>query len=58
MNRYELRARVYFFIGMLNLILAVPLGIKWGGIGCAVATGSAMLIGEWDSYELDLQHED
>lgn len=45
MNRYELRARVYFFIGMLNLILAVPLGIKWGGIGCAVATGSAMLIG-------------
>lgn len=45
MNRYELRARIYFCIGMLNLILAVPLGIKWGGIGCAVATGSAMLIG-------------
>lgn len=45
MNRYELRARIYFCIGILNLILAVPLGIKWGGIGCAVATGSAMLIG-------------
>ena len=45
LNRYELRARIYFFVGVLNLILAIPLGIKWSGIGCAIATGLSMFIG-------------
>ena len=45
MNQYDFRARVYFMTGVLNLLLAVPLGIKYGGIGCAVATGLSMLIG-------------
>ena len=30
---------------MLNLVLAIPLGMKYGGIGCAVATGFSMLMG-------------
>lgn len=45
MNRYEFRAKIYFLTGVLNLVLAIPLGIKYGGIGCAVATGFSMLIG-------------
>jgi len=45
MNHYDFRAKIYFMTGLLNLILAVPMGIKFGGIGCAVATGFSMLIG-------------
>lgn len=45
MNRYEFRAKIYFLTGVLNLVLAIPLGIKYRGIGCAVATGFSMLIG-------------
>jgi O-antigen/teichoic acid export membrane protein len=45
MNHYDFRAKIYFMTGVLNLALAVPLGIKFGGIGCAVATGLSMVIG-------------
>lgn len=45
MNRYDFRAKIYFLTGVLNLVLAIPLGIKYGGIGCAVATGFSMLMG-------------
>lgn len=45
MNRYDFRARIYFVTGVLNLLLAIPLGIKYGGIGCAVATGISMIVG-------------
>lgn len=45
MNRYDLRAKIYFLTGVLNLVLAIPLGMKYGGIGCAVATGFSMLMG-------------
>lgn len=44
-NRYDFRAKVYFFMGIFNLCLAIPLGYKYGGIGCAFATGLAMLLG-------------
>lgn len=45
MNRYDFRARIYFLTGILNLLLAIPMGIKYGGIGCAVATGISMIVG-------------
>jgi len=45
MNCYDFRAKIYFLTGVLNLIMAIPLGIHYGGIGCAVATGISMLIG-------------
>lgn len=44
-NHYDFRAKVYFGIGILNLILAIPLGMKYGGIGCAFSTGFSMFIG-------------
>lgn len=44
-NRYDFRAKVYFCMGVFNLCLAVPLAIRYGGIGCAFATGLSMLIG-------------
>lgn len=45
MNRYDFRAKIYFLTGLLNLIMAIPLGIHYGGMGCALATGFSMLIG-------------
>lgn len=45
MNRYDFRARIYFLTGLLNLIIAIPLGVRYGGIGCAVATGISMVVG-------------
>ena len=44
-NKYDFRAKVYFVMGLLNLCLAIPLAIKYGGIGCAFATGLAMFLG-------------
>lgn len=44
-NKYDFRAKVYFVMGIFNLCLAIPLAIKFGGIGCAFATGLAMFIG-------------
>ena len=44
-NKYDFRAKVYFIMGLLNLCLAIPLAIKYGGVGCAFATGLAMFLG-------------
>ena len=45
MNRYGIRAAVQSLVGLLNIILAIPLGMKYGGIGCAAATGLCMFLG-------------
>lgn len=44
-NKYDFRAKVYFCVGVLNLIMAIPLAVNFGGIGCAFATGFSMFIG-------------
>lgn len=44
-NKYDFRAKVYFCMGIFNLCLTIPLGLKYGGIGCAFSTGLAMFIG-------------
>lgn len=44
-NQYTFRARIYSCVGILNLCLALPLGIRYGGIGCAIATGISMFVG-------------
>lgn len=45
LNQYDFRAKVYLGMGVLNLMLAIPLGMKFGGIGCAFSTGLCMFIG-------------
>jgi len=45
MNRYGIRAAVQTLVGAINIVLAVPLGMKYGGIGCAAATGFCMFLG-------------
>ncbi len=43
-NCYDFRAKVLFCSGVLSLSLAIPLGLRYGGTGCAFATGLAMVI--------------
>jgi len=43
-NNYWFKATVYFIVCIFNIIIAVPLAIKYGGIGCAIATGLMMFI--------------
>lgn len=44
-NKYDFRAKVYFCMGIFNLLLAIPLAKEYGGIGCAFATGLSMFLG-------------
>lgn len=44
-NKYDIRAKVYFFMGVLNFCLAIPLAKIYGGIGCAFVTGSVIFVG-------------
>ena len=52
MNCYDFRARIYFLTGALNLLLAIPLGIKYGGIWWGV--GKRVFLILWIYYELVL----
>ncbi len=44
MNRYDFRAKVLFGSGVLSVSLAIPLALRYGGTGCAFATGLAMVV--------------
>lgn len=44
-NCYDFRAKVLFVSGVFSLALAIPLGVRFGGTGCAFATGLSMLLG-------------
>ena len=42
-NKHQFRSKVYFFMALFNAAISVPLGMKWGGLGCAMGTGISMI---------------
>ena len=44
-NMHQFRAKVYFFMALGNVIISIPLGMKWSGFGCALGTGISMIVG-------------
>lgn len=44
-NMQKFRSNVYIIIAIINVILSIQLGKVFGGIGCALATSFAMIIG-------------
>ncbi|MHB8126269.1 MAG: oligosaccharide flippase family protein [Desulfitobacteriaceae bacterium] len=44
-NRNAFRSVVYLSIAVLNVLVSIPLAKMWGGIGCALATGISLIIG-------------
>ncbi len=45
MNKHAFRSGVYFCIAVLNVAASIPLAQRFGGLGCALATSVAMIVG-------------
>lgn len=45
-NKMKFRSVLYLIISLLSLGISIPLGKLYGGIGCAIGTSSALLIGQ------------
>lgn len=45
-NRHQFRALVYVGIAVLNVMISIPLAYVWGGIGTAVGTSVATILGQ------------
>lgn len=43
-NKHQFRSKVYFFMALGNVAISIPLGMKWGGFGCAMGTGISMIV--------------
>lgn len=43
-NIYQIRAKVYVFVGILNIVLGIYMGKYYGGVGCAIATACSLFI--------------
>lgn len=44
-NLHQFRAIVYLLIAILNVVLSIPLTIKWGGVGAALGTAISLVLG-------------
>jgi len=46
MNKHQFRAKIYLLIAILNIAISIPLSIKWQGVGAALGTAIAVLLGQ------------
>lgn len=44
-NKHSFRSLVYIAIAILNVLISIPLSKKYGGVGCAIATGACLFMG-------------
>ncbi len=44
-NMHQFRSKVYFCMAIGNALASIPLGMKFGGIGCALGTAISMVVG-------------
>ena len=44
-NMHQFRSKVYICMAAGNVAVSVPLGMRWGGLGCAMGTAISLLIG-------------
>ncbi|MTP79568.1 oligosaccharide flippase family protein [Turicibacter sanguinis] len=44
-NMHQFRSMIYIFIAILNVMVSIPLAKMYSGVGCALATGISMVIG-------------
>lgn len=43
-NKHRFRSLVYMVMALCNVALSIPLGLRWGGTGCAVGTAVSLLL--------------
>ena len=46
LNMQQFRSIVYIVIAIINVMISIPLAIKYGGIGSAIGTSSATILGQ------------
>lgn len=46
MNMHKFRSIIYVFIALANVVLSIPLAMRFGGLGAACATGLATCCGQ------------
>lgn len=44
-NKHQFRSKVYFGMALGNVAISIPLGLRYGGLGCAMGTAISMLVG-------------
>lgn len=44
-NMHQFRSNIYIIIAVLNVLVSIPLAKIYGGVGCSLATGISMIIG-------------
>ncbi len=45
-NRMQFRSLLYLFLSLASVVASIPLAIRYGGLGCAVATAVALVLGQ------------
>ncbi len=45
-NKMKFRSLLYLFISIASIALSIPLAIRYSGLGCAIATSAALLLGQ------------
>ena len=43
-NMHQFRSKVYFVMALFNVAISIPLGMRYGGLGCAMGTAISMLL--------------
>jgi len=43
-NKHQFRSKVYFVMALFNVAISIPLGMRFGGLGCAMGTGISMIV--------------
>lgn len=46
LNKHNVRSIMYLCIAILNVILSIPLAVRWGGTGAAIGTAIGNLLGQ------------
>ena len=43
-NKHQFRAKVYFFMALFNVVVSIPLCMRYEGLGCAMGTAISMVV--------------
>ena len=46
MNKHQFRAVIFFIIAILNIVISIPLAMKYNSIGAAIGTAIAVILGQ------------
>lgn len=43
-NKHQFRSKVYFVMALSNVLISIPLCMRYGGMGCALGTAISMIV--------------